>query len=313
MEKEFEVIRPSKLRHINIFINELEYRISHLHPEFEIIYTISNPLTVTFPGKVVRLRQGSAMIINPSQVHMLEKERKSSVFLCMQISPNLFRDVCPAFASLRFSGYDITENDGRDEILSTLLQAARSYYENDDMDALETISLVAHLFYVLSKKIPSHFLSPKEKEAEEENINRISRLLEFIDANYTHKINLSDFARQEGLSLSYLSHFSKKVLSEPFQDYVNSLRFNYAKKLLATGTHSLAEAAFESGFSDPRYLSRAFEKRMGMKASEYRKSYTESDDEEVSVHISAHSLERYYSRRKSIDLLDKLLKYNVNI
>lgn len=306
MANEFEIVRSDRISHFKVFINELEYRTSHMHSEFEIIYVVGNPLIVRFPGDEYVIKDRDAFIINPNQVHMLEKEKDASTFICIQFSPTLFKDIYPTLMNMRFKMHNIIEP----ETERTLLKLARSYQDLDGNMNLEIFSLLSHLVYLIINNTPYTLLSAKEKEEEINNIQRISRLLSFIDSGYTHKINLSDFARDEGLTLSYLSHFAKKVLSEPFQDYVNFLRFNYAKKLIATGNMNLAEAAYESGFSDPRYLSRAFIKYTGMNQKEWKElnKRDESVEHDMRTHISAHSLERMFSRRKSIEMLDTLLR-----
>lgn len=312
MANEFEIVKSGRISHLNLFINELEYRTSHLHSEFEIIYVAKNPLEVRYPGKEFTIADGEAYIINPNQVHQLEMKEGPSTFICIQFSHTIFKETYPTLQNMRFFPVDIIAQKNGKEIERTLLLLARKWQDLNDSSNLEISALLFHLVFLIVESTPRRLLSPKEKEEEEANLRRITRLLSFIDQNYTHKINLSDFAEQEGLTLSYLSHFAKKVLSEPFQDYVNSLRFNYAKKLLAAGNISLAEAAYESGFSDPRYLSRAFEKYMGINGREYRRKQSGSGsiEEDMRTHISAHSFERYYSRRKSIELIDSILGEN---
>lgn len=67
-----------------------------------------------------------------------------------------------------------------------------------------------------------------------------------------------------------MSHFAKKNLKQTFQEYVTTVRFNQALKLLLTTNMKLTDICFESGFSDPRYLNKAFVKRTGMKPEEYK-------------------------------------------
>ena len=314
MESEYEIVRFDRIPHMKLFINELEYRTSHLHKEFEVIYVVKNPLMLKFPGTEHILNEGQACILNPNQVHMMEKVSKPCSFICIQFAATLFDEIFHALSNYRFPLMNIMDAEGIDshELRKTILTLALHYQNLDDIENLEITGYLLHLVYLIVKGIPHTSLSKKEKEEEEKNVQRISRLLAFIDNNYTHKINLSEFAEQEGLTLTYLSHFAKKVLSEPFQDYVNSLRFNLAKKLIYHEGLSIAEAAYESGFSDPRYLTRSFEKYMGISAREYSKTMrtgrSSENESDMKTHISAHSLERYYTRRKCIDLLEPLLE-----
>lgn len=302
MEREFEIIRGTQIPHLRLFVNELDYRISHLHREFELLYALKNPVKVTFFSKVHLLEEGQIMLINPSEVHMLEKVEASSIFLCLQISNLFFKENFPQMELLRFpDNLHSISTDKR--IRMAMLDIAEAYLHTDDREALHLCAEIYHLFYMLLENGNGRYLTQKEREAEREDIERIDRLLEFIDENYTHKIRLSDLAQKENLSLSYLSHFAKEVLSESFQDYVRSLRFNYALKLLSSRTYSVEEASYASGFSNPRYMVKEFVSRLGIKPSEYMQRIKEDDTEEVKVHISAHSSERYYSRHKSMEII----------
>jgi AraC-like DNA-binding protein len=122
---------------------------------------------------------------------------------------------------------------------------------------------------------------------------------------------LKDVAQLEGLSLSYLSFFVKKNLNMTFQEYVGSLRFNHAKKLLLLSENkSMFNISIESGFSDPRYLTKAFKAQTGMTPDEYRKQkmlIVKTD----TVHRSSHSSEHYYSEREAATMIQNALKQDI--
>ena len=137
--------------------------------------------------------------------------------------------------------------------------------------------------------------------AEQRNA-RLMRLIQFVDENYMHKIRLSDFARQEGRSVSYMSHFVKDTMNQTFQDYVNSVRFNCARKLIAGSKDSLVSICMESGFSDYRYFSQTFRETYGMTPAEYRRQARTSYPEQAFVNHSLHSREEIYSDRMCLQL-----------
>ena len=161
------------------------------------------------------------------------------------------------------------------------------------------------LMYRLLAAAP-HVLLTAEENAERERRNaRLLRLIRFVDQNYMHKIRLSDFARAERRSMSYLSHFVKEALGQSFQEYVNTVRFHCACKLIAAGQRRMLDVCVASGFSDYRYFSAAFQKRLGMTPEEYSRQPQSPVLDEMQVHHSLHSLERFYSREKSLELLDR--------
>ena len=150
-----------------------------------------------------------------------------------------------------------------------------------------------------------------ERSRGEARINRLNRLIEFVEQNHRSKISLSDFAREENRSTSYLSHFVKENLGQSFQEYVTATRFQTACSLIAAGWERLLDVCMESGFSDYRYFSQAFRQRTGMTPEEYRLTHVsrgifplQADSGEG----SGRSLEHFYSREESCQLFKQLRK-----
>ena len=106
--------------------------------------------------------------------------------------------------------------------------------------------------------------------------------------------------------MSYLSRFIKETMNQNFQDYVKSMRFNCACKLIAAGGKRMLDVCMESGFSDYRYFSRAFQQQYGMTPEEYSHYAQKLQLETSSVRHSLHSVERFYTREESLKLVDKL-------
>ena len=52
--------------------------------------------------------------------------------------------------------------------------------------------------------------------------------------------------------------------------YINELKMQYAKELLATGEYSVGEAALLSGFEDAAYFSREFHRVFGVTPAKYK-------------------------------------------
>jgi AraC-like DNA-binding protein len=153
--------------------------------------------------------------------------------------------------------------------------------------------------------MPHHILSAGEQNSRDKSSARLKRLIQFVDENFMHKIRLSDFAEAEGCSVSYLSHFVKETLNQSFQEYVNTVRFNCACKLIASGRRRMLDVCVESGFSDYRYFSRTFQQQVGMTPEEYRLRADRPEQSGAAVKHSLHSLERFYTREQSLELWER--------
>lgn len=91
-----------------------------------------------------------------------------------------------------------------------------------------------------------------------------------IDTNYS--LHLGKMSKALSLSPGYISReFSKYFNSLSFGEYIRKLRIDKSKELLDLGTHSLAEIAYLTGFSDQSHFIRVFKKDTGVTPSKYQK------------------------------------------
>ena len=116
---------------------------------------------------------------------------------------------------------------------------------------------------------------------------------EYIDQNYSEKITLTQLAERENVTTTYLSHFIHDNLHMTFQEYVSSVRFERALKLLRDTSMCMTDVSVVSGFSDVKYLSRMLETYFGMSAQESCKQLRretlvlqKSDQEQVQTFAS---------------------------
>lgn len=97
-------------------------------------------------------------------------------------------------------------------------------------------------------------------------------LNKYIEENLANEnLSLNSIAMHLGVSRSLLHMKMKAILGTNVSNYINDIRMNKAKQLLANKDLSLAEIAFETGFSTQSYFSTVFKKSMGMTPQAYRK------------------------------------------
>lgn len=86
------------------------------------------------------------------------------------------------------------------------------------------------------------------------------------------KITLASLAQEIGTNRSYLSSYINQAYGCCFSDWINGLRLEYAKQLMAESPSiALAEVAQSSGFSSVSYFSRIFKQAFGIPPSEYKR------------------------------------------
>ena len=304
--REVEIVEHLQIDGLRVFFDTVQYRTPHVHRELELIWLSDGDLDVRIEHTQLLAHPGEMVLFHPGQLHEFRSPGAGCTFLCVQVAPELVEHPYPAFSRLRFAlpcpGRVLAPEQYR-LLVELLWQLTETYLQRPQGYELTCTGQVCQLLGALVAGMPHQVLSGSELAGQQRRNDRALRLIRYVDENYTHKVNLSDFARQEGLSLGYASHFAREALGQSFQDYVNTVRFYAACKQIAAGQDRLVDVYAASGFSDYRYFSRAFQKRFGITPEEYRRRSQIPVQEETHVHHSVHSLERFYSREKSLDLL----------
>lgn len=303
--QELEIIQHRSIDGMSVFLNTVDYRTPHVHSEWELIWVLDQPLAVTCESSTFLVNPGHFVLFCPDTPHEFHKELETCTFLCIQISPKLLPMIRQTVDG-RFPQKYLTDEQlyGLRKDVAAL---AYSYFRAENHYELFCIGKASLILHLLLANLPGHMLTPEESASIDRRNARLKRLIRFVDENYMHKIRLSDFAKAEHCSMTYLSHFIKDATNMTFQEYVNSVRFHCACKLIEQGRKRMLDVCMESGFSDYRYFVRAFRQRYGMTPEEYSRHAQNAKPESAVVSHSLHSRERIYQKEESLVLLDRFL------
>jgi two-component system, response regulator YesN len=94
----------------------------------------------------------------------------------------------------------------------------------------------------------------------------------YIRNNYMEDINLKSIAEKFYMNSVYLGQQFKKYYGVHFNDYLNNIRINEAKKLLVRTNKKIYEIAESVGYKNTDYFVGRFQKVVGLSPSEYKKS-----------------------------------------
>ncbi len=103
------------------------------------------------------------------------------------------------------------------------------------------------------------------------NLERLGKVFNHIEANYTEKIKMDDLYLMAGLSSYYFCRLFKKVTGRTTNEYINIYRLNKAEYLLKSTCMNITEVALSTGFNDINYFSRLFKKYKKIAPSSVRK------------------------------------------
>lgn len=98
-------------------------------------------------------------------------------------------------------------------------------------------------------------------------------VVEWIKADPTRDCSVSTLASRARISPRQLNRLFTDELGTTPSKYVEEIRFDKAKALLATG-HNVTDTAQRSGFTSRENLRRAFVRRLAMAPSDYQQRFT---------------------------------------
>ncbi len=303
MSDQIEIIRHPYIKFLNIFIVELTYRSPHFHHDFELLLILSGNATLLYQGKTYSLQPEDIILLNPNETHELHTTTEGLTTLCMQFSPKFFENTMPSLKFLSFDALHLSHVLSKGQlhtIRCLFMETCYQYMKRSVNWQLISSSLLGLLVSTLLKYVPWHTYSEEEVYASDLRRKRVEYIIKYVEDNYANKILLSDIAKKQGISTGYLSHFIRDNLNQSFQEYVTSVRFRHAIRLL-NSNKSLIDICLETGFSNTRYLTKAFLKYQGVTPKEYIMSAQKPTETKE----NNRTTEYMYSHGETLSLLEQ--------
>ena len=201
-----------------------------------------NTLFFMTPANLHALRNANATLINVMFSHEQGKE-KNDIAIFMANSP------CFTFEA----------NDG--VFLCSILKELVKVNDTDTSYALLLINCIMNKLYYSFKSPKSHLP------------NYTQQAVIYMLENFQNDISLNDVSKHIGLSDAYFSTVFRKQTTINFKDYLDDIRFSYAKKLLSLTSLSIKEIIFKSGFRDYANFTRRFKQKYNVTPTDYRNNH----------------------------------------
>ncbi|MDD3780914.1 MAG: AraC family transcriptional regulator, partial [Proteiniphilum sp.] len=105
----------------------------------------------------------------------------------------------------------------------------------------------------------------------------ISKIVHYIEENYTEEISIDELTRLVPLSRRNFEIKFKEEMGTSIYQFILHCRIEYFANLLLTTDLPLFDLALQSGFNDSKNISRIFKKIKGFTPIEYRSKFKEVD------------------------------------
>ena len=264
---EYELISHSKLADCTMFIVDMVYRPMHLHKELELCFMLSGSCRVSTDRQSFEAGPNEILLFDAGSSHELCASGAPARLLTLQISNSFCARFYPQIRSIRFGCRGLTSCLAQAQLTAlrhAMLLALSAYLRDTPESPFSCMEQINGIFAILLRWTPYRVLSDTENMTQTRNAERMHRILHDLETHYSEPVRLSEIAKREGLTPTYLSHLFREQLHIPFQDYLGRLRLEAAMLLLRQSDTTLTDAAYACGFSDPKYLNRSFQKNLGM-------------------------------------------------
>lgn len=96
------------------------------------------------------------------------------------------------------------------------------------------------------------------------------KAIRYISKNFAQNLTLDQVANHVHLNPAYFSTLFKQSTGSSFKEYLNMVRIEESKRLLANTDYSIIDISLATGFEDQSYFCKVFKKYTGLTPKQYR-------------------------------------------
>ena len=240
----------------------------HQHPDLEIIWVISGSIHVDTIYDQYTMQKGDLLLIDQNDFHSIEGTGDDNKVIVVHFKPDFVENICGDLYSFFICEWVEGNRESKDRI-DLIKRLVINIFSNEDereISAEEIIFILYDDFNILSYYKPDTDLSITHEA-------RIINIFSYLKKNCREKIRLTDISENENIETTYLSHLMKNLSSFTFEEHIEFIRTSVALNLLLNTKMSVTSIAFESGFSDTKYLYKGFRKWFDENPGSIRKKY----------------------------------------
>jgi len=243
---------------------------NHFHEHYVIGFVEDGKRRLSCKNKEYSIEKGSIVLFNPGDNHAcVQSDDGTFDYRGFNIAKETMIDLAEEVSGKRQAPV-FSQNVVCDEEAACYLRRLHGMVMtgNDDFGKEET------LLFLISLLI-QNYGQPFENCIPECS-RKIEKACEYMERNFAQRIYLDHICRYTGLSKSTLLRaFTRSKGITPYR-YLETIRINEAKKLLA-GEMPLAEVAARTGFSDQSHFTNYFNQFIGLAPGIYREMFSEKD------------------------------------
>ena len=279
LEKHGTETFPMTVNHDDLWSFEGKNVPIHWHNDLEINLIREGEAVFQVYQKSYRVRTGEGFLLNRNVPHSCsspgnEHVRYSTIlvrpdFLYGDFGSDVERKCFQPFLQnsaipcIYLTGFD---ENGK-EILQKLNQVEEAFDRKRFCYELKIKGLLCEAFAMIlygHRQELTKFVSANLQELE-----RLEKMLNYLNMHFTEVISLQDLADQVHLSREVCCRLFIKMTGKTITGYLEEYRVNKSFSLVQSGQYSMTQITEMVGFSNPSRFASAFRKRFGCNPGEY--------------------------------------------
>ena len=231
----------------------------------KVVLLCSGKTKVWIENKSAQIAEAKdAIVIFPNQNYRFETiEAEEYIFITADIKRlvellGVLSSYCPVSNVVKGA----LNNEELRELAKSILKAY-----NDDQSNYRSAVIKGYVTALLGKLFSITELCKNEIE----KTDTLSEIVRYCNLHFREKLSLEALENDLHISKYYISHVINEKLGEGFNEYINSIRINEACRLLRESDKNVKQISAEVGFGTVRSFDRAFMRKKGETAREYRK------------------------------------------
>ncbi|MDQ1909837.1 AraC family transcriptional regulator [Paenibacillus sp. GD4] len=251
--------------------------INHIHSQYELYYLFSGRRSYFIKDRSYSVEAGDLIFIRSGEVHKTsdvgipEHDRILIYYwesFFEQHPPELAELLRSPFMAdaplLRLPLHERLKLEGMLLAVLEEIHAAAPGYELAVQLASTELLLHAARYHQKNKTAPMEHVSPMHE--------KISEIVQYINANYAEPISLPLLSEKFYVSISHISRKFKEITGFSFTDYLNLKRIKEAQRLLQQSELSITDISEQVGFDNFSHFGKVFKKQTGVSPRTYRSS-----------------------------------------
>jgi len=252
----------------------------HFHPEFEILYVIDGLGTSFVADSIEEFQSGDLALIGSNLPHFWRSDKNylnssgdlKIKYIVIQFPNDFLKDEIANYPEYHLIG-ELFKRASQGIRFSTdfSLKISNKIIKISKTGGFERIILLQELLQILAKTKDYRLLAGELYQHENHSFTnlRLTKIIQFLNTNYQHKIELEKVAEIANLHPAAFCRFFKEKTGKSLSEYLNNMRIGYACRLVIEGKLSVSQISYESGFNNLSNFNRTFKKYTGFTPTDY--------------------------------------------